>query len=160
MASLTISFKAALTDVFTPGTGAAAEALPQQVGTIREDLNAVYKYVEFTGTTTIAVGDFLCYVLADDTDIPLYRVDGANTALGAGVAMAAVASGTIQYGWIQIEGPATLSTALAGSPAAGDELTTNGETAPAVGKRTAANQQTVAIAANVAAKQVVLVCPH
>ncbi len=128
----------------------------EDLGAIRYDENKVYKYVKFSGTTAVAVGDFVCYVLSDTTGS---TVDGANTALAAGVAMAVAASGSVSYGWVKIKGVATLSTALAGSPAAGDQLSTNGATAPAVTKSTAANFQTAAIALNVTSKIVMVDCP-
>jgi hypothetical protein len=125
-------------------------------GDIRVENGCVYKYVKFTGTTSIAAGDALCYVATDTTDT---TVDGANTALGAGIAMAAVASGAVQYGWIQIKGVATLSTALAGSPAVGDGLTVNGASAPAMTKASTANQQIGGYTVNVASKIVALDFP-
>jgi hypothetical protein len=73
------AFKAALTDVDTTAQ------VP--LGMIRYEDNKVYKYVKFSGTTVIAVGDVLCYVATDTT---LQTVDGANTALGAGVSPVAV----------------------------------------------------------------------
>lgn len=147
MASQAISFKSALTDVDT------SAQVP--LGYIREDANGVHKYVKFSGTTTIAAGDFLCYVASDTAQ---QTVDGANTAFGAGVANAAVASGTVQYGFIQIGGQATLSTALAGAPAVGEQVTTSGAAAPAVTKRTGAAMQAVGIVAHVANKIVQLTC--
>ena len=125
-----------------------------RLGAIRVENDKTYKYVKFTGTTTIAVGDVVCYVASDTT---CQTVDGANTAVGAGVALAAVASGTVQYGWIQVSGVATLSTALAGTPAVGDELTTNGAAAPAVTKKTTnANAESFAVTVHVANKIVLI----
>lgn len=119
-------------------------------GDIRAENGNFYKYVKFTGTTTVAAGDVMCYVSTDTTQT---TVDGANTAFGAGVAMAAVASGTVQYGWVQIKGTATLSTAFAGtSPAVGDSMTTNGASAPAVTVAAAILNQVVGYIANVAGK--------
>lgn len=128
----------------------------EPLGSIRYDQNAVYKYVKFPGTTTIAAGDFLCYTAAD---LLAQTVDGANTAMGAGVATAAVPSGAIAYGWIQIEGLATLSTALAGVPAVGDGMTSAGATPPAVTKSAAANSMIIGNVVNVAGKIVALRCP-
>ena len=130
-------FRTALTDVTIYGAGQTTTW--DQLGTIRYENNAVYKYVAFSGTTTIAAGDVVCYVAAasDGSEV---LVDGANTALGAGVAMAAVASGSVATGntyyatgWIQIRGLATVSTTVAGSPSIGYPLTTQGESAPACG---------------------------
>ena len=114
----------ALKQVFvTPLTGVYASTQPDQdnLGDIRMENGNFYKYVKFTGTTTVAAGDVVCYTTAGDG----LTVDAANTDSAAGVAMAAVASGTVQYGWIQIKGLATMSTAL-GSGAAGQGLMSHG----------------------------------
>lgn len=93
------------------------------VGTIRRENAAAYKYVKFSGTTALHVGDVACYV-AYASDGNAVIVDGANTAFGAGVVLVALGTGTVQYGWIQVRGLATLSTALSGSPTIGQALTT------------------------------------
>ena len=134
-------FKSALTDV----DSTAQDTL----GAVRYDGNGTYKYVKFSGTTTVAAGDVVCYVATDTTD---QTVDGANTNFGAGVAMAAVASGSVAYGWVKIKGVVTLSTAYAGSPTVGDQVTTAGAAAPAVTKRTTANAQSVGVVVHVANK--------
>ena len=104
------SFKSALGDV---------DPTPvEPLGTIRYELNGVYKYVKFSGTLAVAVGDALCYVV---TDLNLQTVDGTNSVLGAGVACAIVPSGAIAYGWIQVEGNAILSTTT--GAAVGNALT-------------------------------------
>lgn len=139
------SFKAALTDVDSTAQ------VP--LGMIRYEDNKAYKYVKFSGTTVVAVGDVLCYVTTDTTGL---TVDAANTALGAGVAPAAVPSGAVAYGWIQIRGMATLSTALAGTPAVGDGMTTAGAASPAVTKSAAANSMILANVMHVANKIVML----
>lgn len=141
-------------------------------GTIRYENNAVYKWVGFSGTTTVAVGDFVCY-LAFASDGNAYSVDGANTKLGAGVAMAAIASGSLTtgavayaQGWIQIQGLAILSTTIAGSsPVLGNPLTSYGQAAPALGlcsttAATLALQNVVAVVYDPTAKAVLLKCPN
>jgi hypothetical protein len=132
----------------TPLTDDAAVA-GDALGDIRMEGNSLYKYVKFSGTTVVAIGDVCCYVATDTGD---QTVDGANTAFGAGVAMAAHGTGSARFGWIQIKGLATLSTALAGTPAVGDSMTTAGATAPAVTKVTAANSNVVCNVVNVAGK--------
>lgn len=143
------AFKAALTDVDSTAQ------VP--LGMIRYEDNKVYKYVKFSGTTTVAAGDVMCYVASDTTN---QTVDGANTSLGAGVAAAAVPSGAIAYGWIQIGGVATLSAALAGSPAVGDGMTTAGAAAGAVTKSAAANSMILGNVVHVANKIVALRAPN
>lgn len=95
------------------------------LGTIRAENNAVYKYVQFTGTTAVNVGDAVCYVVAA-SDGQAQIVDNANTAIGAGVSMVAVPTGTVAYGWIQIKGLAILARAFGGPPVAGNSLTSIG----------------------------------
>lgn len=104
----------------------------EPIGSIRMENNAVYKYVAFSGANAIAAGAVVCYV-AFASDGSLVLTDNANTALGAGVAMAAVpagmiASGATYYatGWIQIKGVAAVANAPAGAPTIGQNLTTSG----------------------------------
>lgn len=95
------------------------------LGTIRAENNAVYKYVQFTGTTAVNAGDAVCYVAAA-SDGSAVVVDNANTPLGAGVSQVAVPAGTVAYGWIQVKGLCTLGRALGGSPTFGQSLTSTG----------------------------------
>lgn len=150
-------FRTGLTDVifYTAATQTVAWDLP---GTIRYENNAVYKYVIFSGTNTIAAGDVVCYV-AYASDGTLTVVDHANTEFGAGVAMAAVAagsavSGAVGYasGWIQIKGIATLGNALGGSPVLGQPLTTHSATAGEVTLVAAYTDPTVAFCYDATAK--------
>lgn len=155
-------FQTALTDVRVNPT-----TLPEALGTIRQGSgNKVYKYVQFSGTTVIAAGDVVCYVVAasDGNEV---IVNAANTVFGAGVALAALAAGTIAAGavayatgWIQIRGLATLSTALAGAPSAGDMLTTSGATLPAVTLVNAVTKQACCQAYDVAGKKVICNFPY
>jgi hypothetical protein len=147
------SFKAQLTDV----DSTAQEFL----GQIRYDVNKVYKYVKFSGTTAIAVGDFLCYVTSAGATDTATTVDGANAGglVGAGVACAIVASGAVAYGWIQVRGLCVLSTALAGTPSIGDLLTNDGATTPAVTTITDVDSQEIGIAFDVTNKLIILTCP-
>lgn len=135
------SFVTGLTDVYPTNSGLPNSGAREPLGTIRYGNTNVYKYVQFSGTTTVAAGDPVCYV-AFASDGLLQIVDDANTAFGAGVAMAAVASGTVQYGWIQIRGLAKLSNAPTGGPTIGQPLTTQGSTAAHVALVSAATQQT------------------
>ena len=112
---------------FKVAIGAVDTVQQEDLGVVRYTDNAVYKYVKFSGTTTIAVGDALCYVI---TDLNLQTVDKANSAVGAGIATVAVTSGTVQYGWIQIGGIATLSTTTGG--AVGNSLSNIGASAGAI----------------------------
>ena len=135
---------------------------PDGLGTIREENSATYKFVEFTGTTAVAAGDVVSYIAYNGSTNPLnQKVDAANTAFGAGVAMAAVASGSAAsgavgyaFGWIQIRGYALLSTALGGSCVLGSALTTNGASDKALTLLDAAGESQVAICIDDSAKKV------
>lgn len=148
MASLNQSFVAALN---------ANDATAQQMlGVIREDDNAVYKYVKFSGTNAVAIGDFCCYVVSD---LLAQTVDKANSVLPAGVSMGTVASGSVSYGWIKLEGVATLNVAL-DSGSDGDALTNNGATAGTLKVIDGHGEPQCAIAIDASAKIVQLMCPH
>ena len=145
MAGFAQAFAPALTDVDT-----SAKAV---LGVIRRDANRMYKYVQFGATRTtnvsgaLVAGDVVCYVIGTTADLDLCTlVDEANSAVGAGVVVAAIAAtGGPFYGWIQIKGAATLSTTVGGSGAAGDAITTSGASAKAVTKRANENDQTVGV---------------
>jgi hypothetical protein len=128
---------------------------------LREDDNKVYKYVKFTGTTAIDAGDFLCYVTYA-TDPTLTVVDGANggSLVGAGVALATVASGAVAYGWIQIRGVSVLEEAFANSPSIGDALTHDGQAAGVLSTVSDADSQTVAICMDPTTHTCVLCCTN
>ena len=98
----------------------------EELGTIRFEGNNVYKYITYHAgaTTTGAVGDVVGYVSTtgyanSDVTPDVSATDG----VGAGVLKASMTDG--QFGWIQIKGAATLSTAI-GSGADGAAITTNG----------------------------------
>jgi len=101
MSTRITGFTTALTDIDTTAQ--------EPLGAIRDDVNHTYKYVKFSGTTAVAAGDFVAYVT---TDANYQTVDGAATILGAGVAVAAHASGSVTYGWMQIKGVAVTTTAI------------------------------------------------
>jgi hypothetical protein len=147
MAGMTQTFKAALIDVDTTPI--------ELLGTIRNDVNAVYKYVKFSGTTVNAAGDFVGYVVAD---LLGQTVDGASAVVGAGMSVAAHPAGSITYGWIQVAGIAVVNGVTS---TAGNELKMTGT--KTVGAKAAASDASVAIAlvtaAGVAA-QIFLICPY
>lgn len=104
------------------------------VGTLRFEGNSIYKFVQFSGTTAIAAGDPVYYVLTDKT---LGTVDDAHTALPAGIAVSSIGTlgtQTALYGWIQLSGIGTLSNTPSGTLAVGSPLagsTNNGTLAVA-----------------------------
>ena len=120
------------------------------LGTIRVENNAIYKYVQFTGTTAVAVGDVVCYV-APAGDGQAVIVDKANTTMGAGVAMVAVPSGAVAYTWIQVKGMAIVSGTVPGTN--GQALTTQGATAGNVAVIGAFTHSSVGAAYDVTARK-------
>lgn len=128
------------------------------LGTIRFEGGNVYKWVKIVATANISAGDALCYNL---TDTNLQTVDRANSAVGAGIAMAAVASGATKFGWIQTRGLATLANTIAGtSPAAGNAVTNTGAAAGVVTKAAAVTDCIVGYIVHAANKIVALSYPN
>lgn len=139
-------FHPALTDLDTT---------PQvAVGGLLEGDSKTYKYVKFTGTNAVAVGDLVGYVASLDGN----TVDGAVGVGPAGVAVAIVGTGTVLYGFIQVGGLAVVTTAIAGGAADGQTLKQG--TYPALTLQTAATIQNAAYCYDVSALLVILTCPH
>lgn len=109
-----------------------------RLGAIRVEGDKLYKYVKFTGTNAAAAGDTVCY-----TDNTLTAVDKANASVGAGVVQGAVAAGSVQYGWIQIQGRCVINTLTSG--ANGNSLTSTGAGAGALIVAAAVTNQIVAV---------------
>lgn len=146
MASSQIAaFVTSLTDIDTTAR--------DQLGAIRADLNARYKYVQFGAsrttnvTASLAAGDIVCYVGLNTADLDkLTLVDSANSAVGAGMVLGTIAAtGGPFFGWIQIQGVATLDQTMAGSPSAGDVLTTAAAAAKLMTKRVTDNAMECAV---------------
>jgi hypothetical protein len=139
-------FTTALTDIDTN---------PQEpLGTIREDVEKCFKYVKFTGTTAVAIGDFTSYILSD---LLTHTVDQLATLVGAGVAVAVHPVGSITYGWIQIKGTCIMGqawTATAGVPMT---MAATGAIAP-VGAGASETAMVIAYAYDQTSKTVKLVC--
>lgn len=121
------SFQTALTDTsLTDKEG---------INTIRIDGNKIYKWVKYNTAAGVvaAVAGNVCYYYAPSGDFAseqytngIVTSDLSDSAeVGAGVLQAVIANGS--YGWIQIKGQATVTTALtAGSD--GDPLCPTGST--------------------------------
>lgn len=140
-------FTTALTDIDT--------APQEYLKAIREEFNASYIYVRFSGTTAVAAGDPVCYVITDTT---FGTVDGANSVNGAGIAMAAHPSGQVGYGWIQVAGLSIPITTLT-SGVAGNQVTNTGAANAALKIAAAVTDQVVGTVANVAARTIFLSYP-
>jgi hypothetical protein len=95
------------------------------VGSIRIEGNKVYKYVQIMNSATVAgaAGDMVVYFAATgygNSRVCVRAADGdATVPFAAGILLAAVAgvAAVAEYAWIQIKGPATLSTAVTGAAA-------------------------------------------
>lgn len=143
--------------VFSTGLADNSASDKEGVGTLRREGSKTYKYVKFTGANAVAAGDVVCYADAVDNT----TVDKANAAVGAGVAVAAAASGAASYGWIQTGGIVTLGAAIAGAaPAAGNMVTTTGATAGQVTKIAAVTDCIFGVIVHVANKIIDLKCVH
>ena len=115
--------------IFATGLTETATYDKEGVGAIRHEGQKVYKWVKYNnGASAVAsiAGDVgYYYGLAGDavsggyenSEVTMERADGY---MGAGVFQAIIADG--EYGWIQIEGPATLTQALSAG-ADGNALT-------------------------------------
>lgn len=157
MAGFTQSFAQGLTEVST-----TEKAI---LGTIRVEGNKIYKYVKFQNTTATVAGvanDVCAYTLAGYASHTVCQdmSDAATKPIGAGLVLAAVTgtAGTAYYIWIQIKGPATINTDLAGTPVDGDALFKS-TTDLALTLATAADDPICAYADDDSAQLVVLDCP-
>ena len=140
------------------------EFTPGVIGAVFDGAFKVYKYVKYahgTATLDLAVGDVVYYV--DDSGYGAATVtadasDATGQEIGAGVAPVAVTEDA-SYFWVQIKGPATLSTALGGSAGDGDPLTAAGAADKALTKAAesdtaAVYKPVVAIAVDASAKEI------
>lgn len=139
------SFKPALTDLDTTPQAA--------LGGLLDTDSKTYKYVKFSGSNAIAVGDLVGYVASVDGN----TVDGAVGVGPAGVAVVAVGTGTVLYGFIQVRGLVTASAAIAGGAADGQTLKQG--TYPAFTLQTAATIPNAGYGYDVSEKLVMLTGP-
>ena len=96
-----------------------------KLGTIRVELNKIYKYVKLKAVPTAEVDasalDGVCYTDYSAHEVGTDFADIEATNLGAGILVAAIdmSADVGKYVWIQIKGPALLNTAVGGTPVAG-----------------------------------------
>ena len=132
------------------------------LGTIRREGNKTYKYIQFdngSGNVAAVVGNFCYYVAVTGYMASLVTMDITDfDGVGAGVFQAIIPDQ--YYGWIQIGGPATLTTAhLAGAD--GNAMTAVGATTDGTLDVSALVTDFIcAIALDHSAKTVALLCPH
>lgn len=120
----------------------------------------VYKFVQYNsgaGSVAAVAGNVAYYYLAGGAANNIVTSDLSDSVnVGAGVLQAAPASG--EYGWIQIMGPATLTTALTAG-ADGNALTPVGATDGTLDVSGLVTDHVCAIADDASAKKVTLCCP-
>jgi len=136
------------------------------LGTVHRDQSGKqYKYVQFNngvGNVAAVAGNFAYYYAVSGTSagqIDIVTMDLTDTAgVGAGVFQAVPADS--EYCWIQITGPATLTTALTAG-ADGNALTPTGAGADGTLNVSAAVTDSIcAYAIDASAKIVMLDCPQ
>lgn len=120
----------------------------------------VYKFVLFNNGTgnVAAVAGNMCYYVAEtgaETWTVTSDLSDSNN-IGAGMFMSAPADG--EYCWIQVAGPATLTTALTAG-ADGNALTAVGATDGTLDVSAAVTDFICAVAIDASARKVILTCP-
>ena len=134
----------------------------EQLGAVRHEGNKMYKYVQYdTGAGPVAaVAGNVCYYYAPGGDFAAEGYTNSKVTsdlsdsaeVGAGVLLSAPADG--EYCWIQIKGPATLTTALtAGTD--GDPLTPTGSTDGTLDVSAAATDHHCAYAQDISDKTII-----
>ena len=81
------------------------------LGSIRVENNAVYKYVQFSGTTAVNIGDAVCYVVA----LKKIPVSIAFPSVAASYAIVAVLAHLLRnepFGWPQLAGIALIGSGV------------------------------------------------
>jgi hypothetical protein len=158
------NFGAKLTETYTSAT-LQTSGTGWAVGDIYRDGNGKkYKFIQYNsgaGAVAAAAGNFCYYYAPSGTSAGATTVvtsDLSDSAgVGAGVLQAVIASG--DYGWIQISGPATLTTALTAG-ADGNALTPVGSTDGTLDVSALVTDHIAAIAVDATAKIVFVTCPE
>ena len=147
-----------LTDSYVVFTG-VGQAQYDTLGDIRWERGgagmAAYKFVQSSGTTAFAIGDFLCYTAAGIAGTNI--CDAANTSYPAGVAMFANATAAALLGWVQVQGVATLNTPTATTT--GYEMTSTGAANKSLKVRAAVTDNIAGLCLAAAGTPVMLALP-
>tara|TARA_R100001443_G_scaffold111854_1_gene124980 strand:- start:1183 stop:1656 length:474 start_codon:yes stop_codon:yes gene_type:complete len=131
-----------------------------QLGAVIGETTKLYKYVQNYSFIGIAPGDVCSYLRIIDTHYFGNEVTNdvsLTHAVGAGVA--ASTSSTYEWFWIQIRGPATLSTALTAG-ADGDPLTTEGAGDRTLDVVSSVTDNVCAIACDASDKEIICMFPY
>ena len=132
------------------------------LGTVVEEAGGKsYKYIQYDAATAAVAGvagEVAYYVAGTGYAANNVTSDVSDSdAVGAGVLQAALADN--EYGWIQIEGIATLTIALTAG-ADGDPLTASGAGDGTLDVSAAVTDAVVAIAADASANQIMCMFPR
>lgn len=130
----------------------------EPLGSIRREGKKTYKYVQFdngTGNVAAVAGNVCYYTIAGHAANQVCS-DLSDCVVAAGVFQAALTDQ--YYGWIQIRGPATLTTALTAG-ADGNALTMTGATDGTLDVSAAVTDHICAVAIDASEKLVNLLCP-
>ena len=129
-----------------------------QLGAVIGQPTKLYKFVQnYSLLTTAEAGD-VCYYLADGHKLSLVTTDlSFSQEVGAGIIQTSVTA--LDFCWIQIRGPATLSTALtAGSD--GDPLTPTGASDKTLDVAASFTDNICAIAGDISDKEIICMFPY
>jgi len=134
------------------------------IGAIRFEGAKIYKYVKYNSGSgpVAAVAGNMAYYHGDDAytataaEVTSDLTDAAAAPIAAGMLMAVIATGS--YGWVQIKGVATLTTALTAG-ADGNALTAVGSTDGTLDVSALVTDHICAVALDASAKIVLLDCP-
>ncbi len=153
--------------VFSAGLGETADYDKEGVGAIRFEGNKVYKWIKFNngaGDVASVVGLFAYYygvggdaAAGDGYELSIVTMDLTDAFMTAGVFQSIIADG--EFGWIQIMGPALITTAFKAG-ADGNAMTHVGATTDGTLDVAAlVTDQYGCIATDVSAKLCALTCP-
>ena len=149
-ASLTAAFSA---DELTEGKGFGLG------DNYTDSTGRVYKFVRYDPAETAVAavaGNFAYYIAEVGAETFVVTSDLSDSGnVGAGMLMSAPAAG--EYCWIQVQGPATLTTALTAG-ADGNALTPVGATDGTLDVSNAVTDHVCAIAVDASAKKVLITC--
>lgn len=125
-----------------------------------DNTGRVYKFVKFdngTGNVAAVAGNMAYYVAETGAETFIVTSDLSDgNGIGAGMFMSVPADG--DYCWLQVAGPATLTTALTAG-ADGNALTAVGATDGTLDVSAAVTDFICAVAIDASAKKVILTCP-
>lgn len=163
---MTVFVGASLSSTYTAAqlTGSEAHRVPQVGQIYAASDGKVYRFVQYnTGAGAIAavVGNAVGFYAPGGVSTGVSNVvtsDVSDTAAnGAGALMGTPGNG--EYGWIQVAGVATITTALV-SGADGNALILSGTTDGTLKVAAAVTDTVCAYAIDASAKIVMLACPH